>query len=102
MHLPTLSLAVFTLFTAAISANPILTPNLEPEPYHPELIGKPHGVDIGNQLCTGACVADPGLLICEHVEFRPKYGCYMCCISDDDLDHLDEKITPLDDDKEED
>ncbi|KAL5333426.1 hypothetical protein BJX70DRAFT_380957 [Aspergillus crustosus] len=89
MRLATLSMAFLALF-ASVYAN---------EPYHPELFGKPHGVDSGNTLCTGACVSDPGALACEHIEFRPKYGCFMCCLSDDDLDHLDEKIVPLGDDE---
>jgi hypothetical protein len=32
-------------------------------------------------------------------QYRPQYGCYMCCISDDDLDRLDEGFASLDDDE---
>ncbi|KAL4874142.1 hypothetical protein BDV12DRAFT_192004 [Aspergillus spectabilis] len=94
MQFLTLSITL-TLLTSSVYAEP--QPN---EPYHPGLIEKPHGIDSGNTLCTGACVSDPGLLACEHFEFRPKYGCFMCCISDDDLDHLDEKFVPLGEDEE--
>ncbi|KAL3497022.1 hypothetical protein BJX62DRAFT_231649 [Aspergillus germanicus] len=61
---------------------------------------KPHGIDSGNTACTGACVADPKLLACPRIQYRPQYGCYMCCISDDDLDRLDEGFASLDDDEE--
>ncbi|KAL2846734.1 hypothetical protein BJX68DRAFT_268454 [Aspergillus pseudodeflectus] len=60
---------------------------------------KPHGIDSGNTACTGACVADPKLLACPRIQYRPQYGCYMCCISDDDLDQLDEGFASLDDDE---
>ncbi|KAL2866403.1 uncharacterized protein BJX67DRAFT_381925 [Aspergillus lucknowensis] len=58
---------------------------------------RPHGIDSGNTLCAGACVPDPALLTCSRIQFRPQYGCFMCCLSDDDLDNLDETFTPLDD-----
>ncbi|KAL3471681.1 hypothetical protein BJX99DRAFT_262993 [Aspergillus californicus] len=61
---------------------------------------RPHGIDSGNTICTGACVPDPGLLSCDHIELRPQYGCFMCCISDDDLDILDEMIGERDDQEE--
>ncbi|KAL2817403.1 hypothetical protein BJX63DRAFT_429791 [Aspergillus granulosus] len=58
--------------------------------------GKPHGIDSGNTACTGACVDDPELLDCSRIQYRPQYDCYMCCISDDDLDRMDEGFGPLD------
>ncbi|KAL3467428.1 hypothetical protein BJX64DRAFT_248643 [Aspergillus heterothallicus] len=58
---------------------------------------RPHGIDSGNTACTGACVADPKLLNCPRTQYRPQYGCFMCCISDDDMDRLDEGFASLDD-----
>ncbi|KAI9368271.1 hypothetical protein BJX61DRAFT_546694 [Aspergillus egyptiacus] len=51
-----------------------------------QAIEPPHGIDSGNTVCLGSCVQDPALLDCGFVKFRPQYGCYMCCITDDGLD----------------
>ncbi|KAL4957980.1 hypothetical protein BDW69DRAFT_180071 [Aspergillus filifer] len=97
----TLSVALFTFLTCAVTAQ-----QPDPEAYNPKAFGRPTGVDIGNKVCTGACVADPDLLGCAHVEFRPQLGCYICCLSDDDLDGLERTFQPLDvegdDDEDED
>jgi hypothetical protein len=63
MQFLTLSITLLALLTSSAYSQP--QPN---EPYHPDLIGKPHGIDSGNTLCTGACVSDPGLLACEQIE----------------------------------
>ncbi|KAL4917483.1 hypothetical protein BDW62DRAFT_183745 [Aspergillus aurantiobrunneus] len=88
MHFSTLSLGILALL-APVYARP-------DDPSHPELIGKSEGVDSGNTLCSGACVSDPGTLSCQHAKFDAKYGCFMCCLSDDNLDNLDESFIPLD------
>ncbi|KAL4778995.1 hypothetical protein BJX76DRAFT_342067 [Aspergillus varians] len=95
MHFSTLSLGVLTLL-ASVHAQP------KNDPFHPQVIEKPHGIDSGNTVCGGNCVADPAALSCAHKEFRPKYGCYMCCLSDDDLDDLDKTFKPLDKEDDED
>ncbi|KAL2819902.1 hypothetical protein BDW59DRAFT_164812 [Aspergillus cavernicola] len=89
MHLPLLPLLASTLLSLSLS-NPV-TAQFE----------KPHGIDSGNTACAGACLPDPGLLPCERIQFRPQYGCFMCCISDDDLDNLDEGWDNDDDEHEE-
>ncbi|KAL4964694.1 uncharacterized protein BDV14DRAFT_200742 [Aspergillus stella-maris] len=93
MHfqISTLSIAIFTLLTSTVTAQ-----QPDPEAYNPKAFGRPEGVDIGNKVCTGACVTDPDLLGCAHVEFRPQFGCYICCLSDDDLDGLERTFEPLD------
>ncbi|KAL4934907.1 hypothetical protein BDV06DRAFT_144665 [Aspergillus oleicola] len=85
------TLTLLTLLTSAVYAQ---LPN--PDAYNPKAFGRPDGIDSGNTVCTGACVSDPDLLGCEHVEFRPQFGCYICCLSDDDLDGLDRTFAPLD------
>ncbi|KAL4800029.1 hypothetical protein BDV19DRAFT_384867 [Aspergillus venezuelensis] len=93
MHFRTsaLSVAIFTLLTSAVHAQ-----QPDPEAYNLKAFGHPEGIDIGNKVCTGACVTDRDLLGCAHVEFRPQLGCYICCLSDDDLDGLERTFEPLD------
>ncbi|KAL4806450.1 hypothetical protein BDV18DRAFT_160515 [Aspergillus unguis] len=81
MHLPTISLSLLALL-ASVSASAL------PQTDSPAdaLFGRPSGIDSGNIICGGACVSDPELLDCPHIEFRPQRGCYECCLSDDDLD----------------
>ncbi|KAL6235364.1 hypothetical protein BDW75DRAFT_142046 [Aspergillus navahoensis] len=94
MHIQALSLGVLTLL-ASIGVHA----QLPKGPYNAPAFGRPHGVDIGNKVCGGACVSDPNILACKHKEYRPQLGCFECCFSDDDLDHLDldDKAVPFDD-----
>ncbi|KAF9883210.1 hypothetical protein FE257_003867 [Aspergillus nanangensis] len=50
------------------------------------LINPNHAVDIGNTACIGACVPDARSLGCKNPVFKPAKSCYMCCISDDNVD----------------
>ncbi|KAL4927390.1 uncharacterized protein BDV17DRAFT_292611 [Aspergillus undulatus] len=92
MHL-TFSLTLLTLLSSLSASVYTQGPA---DTYAPKIFGRPQGLDTGNKACAGVCVLDPALLACEHKEFRSKYGCFMCCISDDDLDRLDESFGPLD------
>ncbi|KAL2853421.1 hypothetical protein BJY01DRAFT_64025 [Aspergillus pseudoustus] len=89
MHFPTFLTSTLLLSLSSLGA--VTAQALE----------EPHGIDSGNTACVGACVADPKLLACPRVEYRPQYGCYMCCVSDDDLDRIEPQPAsrPLDDDE---
>ncbi|KAL4998144.1 hypothetical protein BDV10DRAFT_185565 [Aspergillus recurvatus] len=95
MHIQALSLSALTLL-ASVGVHA----QMHRDPYIAPAFGRPHGIDIGNKVCGGACVSDPNVLACKHIEFRSQLGCFECCLSDDDLDHLDfeDKFVPSDDD----
>ncbi|EAA62057.1 predicted protein [Aspergillus nidulans FGSC A4] len=80
MHIQALSFSIVT-FLASIGVRA----QVHKDPYHISAFGRPNGIDAGNKVCGGACVTDPNALACKHIEL----GCFECCLSDDDLDHLD-------------
>ncbi|KAL4768405.1 hypothetical protein BDW60DRAFT_211069 [Aspergillus nidulans var. acristatus] len=96
MQIQALSLSIVT-FLASVGVRA----QVHKDTYNIPAFGRPNGIDTGNKICGGACVTDPNVLACKHIEFRPQLGCFECCLSDDDLDHLDfqDKAVPdVDDD----
>ncbi|KAK1148346.1 hypothetical protein N8T08_010156 [Aspergillus melleus] len=55
-------------------------------------IGSPHGIDKGNTICLGQCTPNPAELSCKAPVFKKEKGCFVCCLSDDDLDDFDKQI----------
>ncbi|KAL4754447.1 hypothetical protein BDW72DRAFT_127340 [Aspergillus terricola var. indicus] len=92
MLIRALSLSVVT-FLASVS----VYAQVHKDPYDTPAFSRPNGIDTGNKVCGGACVTNPNVLACKHIEFRPQLGCFVCCLSDDDLDHLDsqDKAVPV-------
>ncbi|KAL4735064.1 hypothetical protein BDV11DRAFT_41211 [Aspergillus similis] len=92
MHFQAVPLSVVTLL-ASVGVHA----QVHKDPYNIPAFGQPNGIDIGNKVCGGACVTDPNVLTCKHIEFRPQLGCFECCLSDGDLDHLDfqDKAVPV-------
>ncbi|KAL4987539.1 hypothetical protein BDW68DRAFT_161070 [Aspergillus falconensis] len=65
MHIQALSLSVLTLL-ASVGVHA----QVHKDPYNAPAFSRPNGIDTGNKVCGGACVSDPNVLACKHIEVR--------------------------------
>jgi hypothetical protein len=65
MQIQALSLSIVT-FLASVGVRA----QVHKDPYNIPAFGRPNGIDTGNKICGGACVTDPNVLACKHIEVR--------------------------------